>query len=86
MVSDKFDNLELIIRLKDLKISHELYNLGVNTIIPQDYETGLQLGSAVLKSVGISEYEVSRIKGQFRAGNYVVIKQDETLLEIEEDE
>ncbi len=86
VVSDKFDHLELIIRLKDLKNSHELYNFGVNTIIPQDYETGLQLGSAVLKSVGISEYKVSRIKGQFRAGNYVVVKQDETLLEIEEDE
>jgi len=86
VVSDKFDHLELVIRLKDLKNSHELYNLGVNTIIPQDYETGLQLGSAVLKSVGISEYEISRIKGQFRAGNYVVVKQDETLLEIEEDE
>ena len=86
VVSDKFDHLELIIRLKDLKNSHELYNFGVNTIIPQDYETGLQRGSAVLKSVGISEYEVSRIKGQFRAGNYVVVKQDETLLETEEDE
>jgi CPA2 family monovalent cation:H+ antiporter-2 len=84
VTSDKFEHLELIIRLKDLKNSHDYYNLGVNVIIPQDYETGLQLGSAVLKSVGISEYEVSRIKGQFRAGNYVVVKQDETLLEIEE--
>lgn len=81
-----FDNLDLIVRLKDLKTSNELYSLGVNTIIPQDYETGLQLGSAVLKSVGVSEYEVSRIKGQFRSGNYEVAKQDESLFEVEEDE
>ena len=85
VVREGFMHLDLIIRLKDLKNSLELYNLGVSTIIPQDYETGLQLGSAVLKSVGISEYEINRIKGQFRAGNYVVVKQDEALHEIEED-
>ncbi|GAB4166993.1 MAG: monovalent cation:proton antiporter-2 (CPA2) family protein [Rickettsiaceae bacterium] len=86
VIKDHFSNLEIVVRSKDLKTSHELYNIGVNTIIPQDYETGLQLGSAVLKSVGINENEISRIKGQFRAGNYVVVKQDETLVDIEEDE
>lgn len=86
VAKEHFDNLDLIVRLKDLKTSNELYSLGVNTIIPQDYEIGLQLGSAVLKSVGVSEYEVSRIKGQFRSGNYEVAKQDESLFEVEEDE
>ncbi|RTK92165.1 MAG: potassium transporter [Rickettsiales bacterium] len=85
IINETFENLEIIVRAKDLKTSHELYNLGVNTIIPQDYETGLQLGSAVLKSVGINEHEISRIKGQFRAGNYVVVKQDE-MVESEENE
>lgn len=86
VVDANFDHLEIVIRVKDLKNSTELYGIGVNTIIPEDCEIGLQLGSAVLKSVGISEYEINRIKGQFRAGNYVVVKQDDTLLEIEEDE
>lgn len=85
-ISKYFDNLGVIIRLKDLKNSNELYNLGVDTIIPQDYETGLHLGSAALKSMGISEYEINRIKGQFRAGNYVVVKQNDTSLDTEEDE
>ncbi len=86
ILNTNFSNLEIIARLKDLKNSTEFYNIGISTIIPQDCETGLQLGSAVLKSIGISEYEINRIKGQFRAGNYVVVKQDDTLLEIEEDE
>ena len=86
VVNANFDHLEIVIRVKDLKDSTELYGIGVNTIIPEDYEIGLQLGSAVLKSVGISEYEINRIKGQFRAGNYVIVKQDDTLLKIEEDE
>ena len=86
VLSDKFSNIEIIVRLKDLRHSTEFYELGVNTIIPQDYETGLQLGSAALKSVGVAEYEVNRIKGQFRSGNYVVVKLDDTSLEsVEED-
>ena len=86
VVHSGFSNLEIIVRAKNLKTSTELYNIGVNTIIPQDCEMGLQLGSAVLKSIGISEYEINRIKGQFRTGNYVVVKQDEAFLDNEEDE
>lgn len=85
-IRSKFPNLEIVVRLKDLRNSTELYELGVDTIVPQDYETGLQLGCAALKSVGIGEYEVNRIKGQFRSGNYVVVKLDDTGLEtVEED-
>jgi CPA2 family monovalent cation:H+ antiporter-2 len=86
VIKNHFPDLEVIVRLKDLKNCTEFYDIGVTTIIPQDYETGLQLGGAVLKSVGISEYEINRIKSQFRAGSYVVVKQDDTLLESEEDE
>ncbi|MDG1436714.1 MAG: cation:proton antiporter [Rickettsiaceae bacterium] len=86
VIQANFFNLEVVVRAKDLKISVELYNIGVNTIIPQDCELGLQLGSAVLKSIGISEYQIGHIKGQFRAGNYVVVKQYDTLLESGEDE
>ena len=85
-IRTNFADLDVVVRLKDLKNCTEFYDIGVTTIIPQDYETGLQLGGAVLKSIGISEYEINRIKTQFRAGNYVVVKQEDTLLESEEDE
>jgi CPA2 family monovalent cation:H+ antiporter-2 len=86
VIRANFVDLDVVVRLKDLKNCTEFYDIGVTTIMPQDYEIGLQLGGAVLKSVGISEYEINRIKAQFRAGNYVVVKQDDTLLESEEDE
>lgn len=85
-IKSHFNNLDVVVRLKDLKNCTEFYDIGVTTIIPQDYEIGLQLSGAVLKSVGVSEYEINRIKAQFRAGNYVVVKKEDTLLEIEEDE
>jgi CPA2 family monovalent cation:H+ antiporter-2 len=86
VIHEHFSHLDIIIRSKDLKNSYDLYNLGVKTIIPTDYETGLQLGGSVLKSVGIRESEINRIKAQFRAGNYVAIKHDESLAESEEHE
>ncbi|MEK6733789.1 MAG: cation:proton antiporter [Pseudomonadota bacterium] len=78
-VSALYPKLTIIVRAKDLSKAPELYASGAKIIVPETYETGLQLGGAVLKSVGISEFEVSRIKNLFRAGNYVKIPMDEDL-------
>lgn len=85
-ISNNFVNVDIIIRLKNLKKSSEFYEVGATTIIPEEYETGLQLGGAALKSVGVSRYEIDRIKAQFRAGNYLVAKQENNLLESEEND
>jgi CPA2 family monovalent cation:H+ antiporter-2 len=77
VISTHFPELTVIVRAKDLSTSLQLYQAGAKVIVPETYETGLQLGGAVLKSVGISEFEVSRIKNQFRAGNYVLAKEQE---------
>ncbi len=85
-IKSHFGDLEVVVRLKDLKNCTDFYDIGVTTIIPQDYETGLQLGGAVLKSVGVSEYEINRIKAQFRAGSYVAVKVDDSYFDPEEEE
>ncbi len=81
VISANFPEIAIIVRAHDLRNSAELYELGATIIVPEDYETGLQLGGAVLKSVGISEYEISRIKNQFRAGSYVMAKYDEDIVD-----
>ncbi len=70
-ISALYPQLPIIVRAKDLSRAEEYYAAGATIIVPETYETGLQLGGAVLKSVGVSEFEVSRIKNQFRAGNYI---------------
>lgn len=74
-ISKVYPKLPIVVRAKDLSKSTELYSIGAKTIVPETYETGLQLGGAVLKSIGVSEFEVSRIKNQFRAGNYIKLPQ-----------
>jgi CPA2 family monovalent cation:H+ antiporter-2 len=76
VVNINFSDLVVVVRSEDLSNAEELYESGATVVVPETYETGLQLGGAVLKSVGISEYEVSRIKNQFRAGNYVLAKNE----------
>jgi CPA2 family monovalent cation:H+ antiporter-2 len=83
-ITTNFPGLEVVVRTKDLSRSAELYEAGATVIVPVDYETGLQLGGAVLKSVHISEYEIARIKSQFRAGNYVTAQVDEELFDARE--
>ncbi|MGC0372263.1 MAG: hypothetical protein DGJ47_000972 [Rickettsiaceae bacterium] len=86
IVNLNFNSLDVIVRMKDLKNSHELYNLGVHSIIPQDYEMGLQMGGSVLKSIGVSLPEINRIKDQFRSGNYIVAAKQNMDELFEEDE
>ncbi|BFD46827.1 MAG: monovalent cation:proton antiporter-2 (CPA2) family protein [Rickettsia endosymbiont of Sergentomyia squamirostris] len=85
-ISSHFPYLEVIVRLKNLEKAREFYDAGATTIIPENYETGLQLGGTILKFIGLSEYEINRIKGQFRSGNYVIAKRDDALRELEEND
>jgi CPA2 family monovalent cation:H+ antiporter-2 len=78
--------LPIIVRSEDLSNQKELEKLGANAVVPETYETGLQLGGAVLKAIGFSEFEVSRIKNRFRAGNYLRAIDEEDLAEIQEAE
>ena len=74
VVATNFPEVAVVARSQDLKNASDLYELGATMIVPEVYETGLQLGGAVLKAVGISEYEISRIKNQLRSGNYLAAK------------
>lgn len=80
-ISANYPEVSIVVKTENLSDSAELYELGATLIVPEDYETGLQLGGAVLKSVGVSEFEISRIKNLFRNGNYIMIKDDEEHIE-----
>jgi len=71
VISNMYPDMPIIIRSEDLSDAESYYESGANIIVPETYEAGLQLGGAVLKSIGINEFEISRIKNQFRANNYL---------------
>jgi CPA2 family monovalent cation:H+ antiporter-2 len=75
VISLHFPNIKIIVRSPNLADANNLYKAGADIIIPENYENGLQISGAALRILGISEYEIARIKGQFRSGNYTVAKQ-----------
>ncbi len=77
MISSNFSKITIIVRAANLLQSHGLYQSGANIIIPENYENGLQMGGAALKCLGVSDYEITRIKSQFRAGNYNIAKDND---------
>ncbi|MEQ9115921.1 MAG: cation:proton antiporter [Rickettsiales bacterium] len=78
VIRENMNDLPIVVRSKDLSDEEDWYKAGASMIVPETYETGLQMGGAVLKSVGISENEVSRIKNQFRKGNYIMALDEES--------
>jgi CPA2 family monovalent cation:H+ antiporter-2 len=75
VISANFPKLTIIIRAPNLENANTLYQAGADVIIPENYETGLQIGGAALKCFGVSDYEIARVKAQFRAGNYTIEKE-----------
>lgn len=70
-------DVPIIARAHDLRTADDLSQAGVSTVVPETYETGLQLGGAALQAIGISEFEVARLKANFRAGGYTRAKTDD---------
>lgn len=72
-ISSAFPEIPIIVRSEDLeRASSQVYKDTI--IIPETFETGLQLGTAALKSLGIADHEIIRVKERFRAGNYALAK------------
>ncbi len=70
-------DLPIIARAKNLEQVQKLEAAGANLAVAEMYEMSLQLGGAVLKSVGIKEAEISRIIEVFRAEDYAVTRASE---------
>ncbi|AFC70338.1 potassium transporter [Rickettsia amblyommatis] len=85
-ISGNYQDIPVVVKLKNLKNAREFYDLGATTIIPESYETGLHIGGTVLKNIGISEQEINRIKVQFRLGNYIIAKKEDALSEAEDND
>jgi hypothetical protein len=52
----------------------KLEKAGANLAVAEMFEASLQLGGALLKEVGISDHEISRIIDIFRAEDYALTR------------
>lgn len=74
-IRKKYPALPIVVKTEDLRNVKALDTIGATVIVPEKYEAGLQMAGALLKAIGVTEIEVSRLKNKFRAGNYKQAKE-----------
>lgn len=76
-ISTHFKNLEVIARVEDFREGKGIRKLGAAFAVPATIETGMQLGGALLKSLGIAEHEILSTKDKLRKNDYVLVEEIE---------
>lgn len=70
-------DLPIIARAKNIEQVQKLESAGANLAVAEMFETSLQLGAALLKAVGVNDFEVNRILDVFRAEDYAITRASE---------
>jgi len=70
-------DIPIIARAKNIEKVLKLEAAGANLAVAEMFETSLQLGGALLKSLGITDFEVNRIIDIFRAEDYAMTRESE---------
>ncbi len=70
-------DIPIIVRAKNIEQVQKLENSGADIAVAEMFEASLQLGGALLKSVGVNEYEIGRIIEMFRAEDYMLTRSAE---------
>ncbi len=70
LIAKEFKNLKIIVRVEDSHHGKGIRKLGATLTIPTTIETGLQLGSAVLRDLDIPDHEVLTMKEKIRKNDY----------------
>jgi len=70
-------DLPIIARAKTIDKVLKLEAAGANLAVAEMFETSLQLGGALLKALGTTDYEIIRIIDIFRAEDYAMTRESE---------
>ena len=71
-IRDAAPLIPIIARAHDLKTVLALEKAGANLAVSEMFEASLQLGSALLKSIGVADQEIARVVGIFRDRDYAL--------------
>ena len=76
-IRETYRHLPIIARAKNIDKVLKLESAGATLAVAEMFETSLQLGGALLKSLGVTDYEIARIIDIFRAEDYAITRESE---------
>ncbi|MBN2364554.1 MAG: potassium transporter KefB, partial [Calditrichaeota bacterium] len=71
-------NLYIIVRTRFLQEVEELYQLGADEVIPEEFETSVEIFTRVLKKYLIPEDKITEIVSDIRKGGYEMLRSMDT--------
>ena len=81
-VIDKVRNINphayIIVRAKKVEDIEELYNIGASKVLPEEFETSLELFDQVLAKLLIPRKEINSVIARIRDDNYGIFREKET--------
>ena len=81
-VIDKVRNINphayIIVRAKKVEDIEELYNIGASKVLPEEFETSLELFDQVLAKMLIPRKEINSVIARIRDDNYGIFREKET--------
>ncbi|WP_231844997.1 cation:proton antiporter domain-containing protein [Methanocella arvoryzae] len=70
----KNPHLHIIVRTRYLKEMPSLYELGANEVIPEEFETSVEIFARVLKKYLVPKSDIDRLVSDVRSENYEVLR------------
>ena len=70
------DSLHLVVRTRYVKETSELIALGADEVIPEEFETSVQIFTNVLQNFLVPEDDIDQLIDKVRADNYHLFKSD----------
>ncbi|MDQ3803945.1 MAG: cation:proton antiporter [Acidobacteriota bacterium] len=67
-------DIHLIVRTRYMSELHDLLALGANDVIPEEFETSIEIFSRVLREYGIARHEILRQVGEVRSEGYQMLR------------
>ena len=71
-------NIHIVVRTRYFKEVDELLDLGANQVVPEEFETSLEIFDLVLQQFQISASQIFRKKQEVRREGYARLRRDET--------
>jgi CPA2 family monovalent cation:H+ antiporter-2 len=76
-IRDSNPDLPIVARAKNIEQVQKLENAGATLAVAEMFEVSLQMGGALLKSIGVTDHEINRITEIFRAEDYALTRSAE---------
>jgi CPA2 family monovalent cation:H+ antiporter-2 len=67
-------DIHIIVRTRYMSELHDLLELGANDVIPEEFETSIEIFSRVLKEYGIPRHVIHRRVGEVRSEGYQMLR------------